>query len=164
VCVFLCFLGFAVRVFLCEISHSFHFAILSVGFPGFRAHQFLWPGRSQNFSGWVVVVKNGCPLHKFAASSNFVAPQTHTHTHTQTHTHTPTKTSFFSKKMATSASAPPKSRYCWLLDAVCCALVYRQMCVIEVSVLCGLLGFEYVSCCELLECVLTVGLTVTCWQ
>jgi hypothetical protein len=81
------------------------------------------------------------------------------------HTHTQTNKNFISfNMMATSASAPPKSRYCWLLDAVCSAPVYRQMCVIEVSVLCGLLGFEYVSCCELLECVLTVGLTVTCWQ
>jgi hypothetical protein len=161
VCVFLCFLGFAVRVFLCEISH-FH---TSTFFP---LRNFI--SRVSRFSSTAIFVAG--PVSKFCCvgcclSSKMVVRYTNLQPAAilLLHTHTQTNKNFISfNMMATSASAPPKSRYCWLLDAVCSAPVYRQMCVIEVSVLCGLLGFEYVSCCELLECVLTVGLTVTCWQ
>jgi hypothetical protein len=104
VCVFLCFLGFAVRVFLCEISH-FH---TSTFFP---LRNFI--SRVSRFSSTAIFVAGpvskffwvGCCRQKMVVRYTNLQPaailllhkHTHTHTHKHTHTHQP-KLHFFQKR------------------------------------------------------------------
>jgi hypothetical protein len=101
VCVFLCFLGFAVRVFLCEISH-FHFLSTSQfyqsGFQVFEHSNFCGRAGLKIFLGGLLSSKMVVRYTNLQpAAILLLHKHTHTHTHKHTHTHQP-KLHFFQKR------------------------------------------------------------------